>query len=447
MVQPESQENPVLYRVWLKESRTMPVRTPRTPSYRLFKPRGQAVVTIDGKDHYLGKYGTAQSKAEYDRLIAEWLANGRCLPAAAGTDLSMNELIAAYWKHVESYYVKDGAPTSEVATIRYALRFVRQLYGHTLAKDFGPLALKAVRQAMVEHPVTRRFKVVDPETRQTREEAKVIRHGLARRYINKQVGRIKRMFAWAVEEELVPVTVHQALLRIKGLKKGKGQAREKPRVQPVPDAFVEAILPVVPPGVRTMIEVQRLCGGRPQDIVLMRAIDIDMTGPVWEYRPSRYKTEHRDEDAGGVRERIVFLGPKAQAFLKPYLTLNLTDYLFSPQRSEAERYARKRAARQSKRWPSHVRHQQRKRARRQRAALRDHYDVASYRRAIRRACLKTGVPIWSPNQLRHSAGTNIRKRYGLEASQACLGHTELGVTQVYAEVDFEKARRVMAEIG
>jgi integrase len=427
----------------------MSKRTPRTPSYCLHRATGQAVVRIDGKDHYLGKHGTPESRAEYDRLIAEWLSNGRRqFPADhQGLDLTVNELILAYWRHVENYYVKDGAPTSEVSTMRYALRFVKQLYGHTAAKEFGPLALKAVREAMVEHPVTRKIKVVDPETSETREEAKVIRHGLARRYINKQVGRIKRMFAWAVEEELVPVTVHQALLRVKGLKKGKGLAREKPRVKPVPDAFVEAVLPHVPPSVRTMIEVQRLCGGRPQDMVLMRAIDIDMTGPVWEYRPSRYKTEHRDEDAGGDRERVVFLGPKTQTLLKPYLTLNLTDFLFSPKRSEEQRYAEKRKGRKTKLWLSHVRHQEQKRSRRKRAALRDRYDVASYRRAIRRACLKAGVPIWSPNQLRHSAATNIRKRFGLEASQACLGHAELGVTQVYAEVDRETARRVMAEIG
>jgi integrase len=196
-----------------------------------------------------------------------------------------------------------------------------------------------------------------------------------------------------------------------------------------------------------MIEVQRLCGGRPQDIVLLRAIDIDMTGDIWEYRPQRYKTEHHNDGGADDRERIVFLGPKAQVLLKPYLTLNLTDYLFSPKRSEAQRNARKREGRKSKRWPSHVRLQEWKRARRKRALLRDRYDVASYRRAIRRACLQAGVPIWSPNQLRHSAGTDIRKRYGLEASQACLGHAELGVTQVYAEVDRETARRVMAEIG
>ena len=57
-------------------------RTNRPPSYRLHKATGQAVVTIDARDHYLGRYDSAESRAEYDRLIAEWLANGRQLPAS-----------------------------------------------------------------------------------------------------------------------------------------------------------------------------------------------------------------------------------------------------------------------------------------------------------------------------------------------------------------------------
>jgi integrase len=77
----------------------------------------------------------------------------------------------------------------------------------------------------------------------------------------------------------------------------------------------------------------------------------------------------------------------------------------------------------------------------------DGYDVAAYRRAIRRACEKAGIPVWHPNQLRHARGTEVRKHYGLEAAQAVLGHAELGVTQVYAEVDRETALRVVKEIG
>ena len=52
-----------------------------------------------------------------------------------------------------------------------------------------------------------------------------------------------------------------------------------------------------------------------------------------------------------------------------------------------------------------------------------------------------------PGQLRHSAASEFRRQYGLEVAQALLGHSELGVTQVYAEVDRNAARRVMAEVG
>lgn len=421
----------------------------RIPSYRFHKARDLAVVTLNGKDHYLGKYNSPESREAYDRLIAEWLV-GRHRPAAtfagAAADFSVNELCLAYWRYVERHYVKDGKPTSEQDAVRHALRFIRKLYGNTAAKEFGPLALKTVREEMIRHPITRKRKVRDPETGQIREEVRVVHQGLARRVINKQIGRIRRMFAWAVEEELLPVEAYQALLCVKGLKKGKSEAREKSRVGPVPEAFVEAVLPLVPPTVATMIRVQLLTGARPQDVVNLRAIDIDMTGPVWEYRPRHYKTEHRNDDDSPDRERVVFLGPKAQALLKPYLTLNVTDYLFSPARSEGERNARRRQGRKTPLWPSHARRYERK-GRRRRAPLRERYDVASYRRAIRRACLKAGVPVWAPNQLRHARGTEIRRRYGLEASQAVLGHAELGVTQVYAEVDRETARRVMLEVG
>ena len=39
------------------------------PSYRLHKPTGRAVVTIDGRDHYLGKHGTPESLRHYRVLM------------------------------------------------------------------------------------------------------------------------------------------------------------------------------------------------------------------------------------------------------------------------------------------------------------------------------------------------------------------------------------------
>jgi integrase len=57
------------------------------------------------------------------------------------------------------------------------------------------------------------------------------------------------------------------------------------------------------------------------------------------------------------------------------------------------------------------------------------------------------LPIWSPGQLRHSAGTEIRKRFGLEAAQVVLGHSKADVTQVYAERDLAKAEDIMRQVG
>jgi integrase len=421
-------------------------RNLRIPSYRLHKASGQAVVVLNGISHYLGKFRSPASQAEYERVIAEWLASHRLPPVssvppspAAGapspnSPLTIADLLSRYWRFVQNYYVKDGSPTSEQDTIRQALRFVRRLYGPMPVSAFGPLALKAVRQAMIDHPITRKHKVKNPHTGETHWEEKVMHIGLSRRHINKQIGRLKRMFGWAVENELVAADIYQALAPVKGLRKDKTAAREKASVKPVSDEHVAAILPLVPPTIRTMILVQRLCGGRPQDIVVMRPCDIDTSNPVWVYQPKRHKGEHRE------RDRVVFLGPRAQALLKAHLTgIGSEQYVFSPFRAEAARLA---GIRQRKGEPTVKVERDRGKW-----AIRDYYDAASYRRAVRRACKKAKIPVWCPLQLRHSAATAIRQRYGLEASQAVLGHAELGVTQVYAEVDLDRARRVMAEVG
>src|SRR5262249_48900042 len=112
-----------------------------------------------------------------------------------------------------------------------------------------------------------------------------------------------------------------------------------------------------------------------------------------------------------------------------------------------ERNAGRRAARKTPLWPSHVRRRERKRKGKAARPPGKCYGLASYRRAIRRGCEKAGVPVWHPHRLRHSRGTEIRKQYGVEAAQAVLGHAELGVTQVYAEMDLETARNIMAEVG
>ena len=80
--------------------------------------------------------------------------------------------------------------------------------------------------------------------------------------------------------------------------------------------------------------------------------------------------------------------------------------------------------------------------------LNPKYTRHSYRIAIQRACVKAGVPIWSPNQSRHTRATQIRAAFGsIEAAKAVLGHADTRVTEIYAERDLGLAAKVMKGIG
>jgi integrase len=57
------------------------------------------------------------------------------------------------------------------------------------------------------------------------------------------------------------------------------------------------------------------------------------------------------------------------------------------------------------------------------------------------------IPHWAPNQLRHAHGTEVRRRFGLEAAQVALGHERADVTQVYAERNLDLAVKVATEAG
>lgn len=111
----------------------MPKLVNRTPSYRLHKATRQAVVTLNGRDYYLGEHGSQVSRSAYDRLISEWLAHGRRLPPSRDDpDYTVTEVVAAYWQHAERYYHRNGEPTSELAYLRESLRVLKRLYGDTL---------------------------------------------------------------------------------------------------------------------------------------------------------------------------------------------------------------------------------------------------------------------------------------------------------------------------
>lgn len=192
----------------------MPKLNNRVPKYCRHRGSGQAVVALSGQDIYVGQYGSPASRAKYDRLIAEWIGAGRRLPTDPNA-ITIAEVVAAFRRHAQTYY---GADSKAAANIDGSLRPVVKLYGRTAANEFGPLRLKTVREQFISG-------------------------GRVRANINRHITRIRGVFKWAAENELIPADVFHGLMAVRGLRRGKSGAVEGEPVKPVPVEHVEAVIP------------------------------------------------------------------------------------------------------------------------------------------------------------------------------------------------------------
>ncbi len=265
----------------------MPKLVNALPKYRRHAT-GQAVVTIGRVEIYLGRHGTKASKQKYSRVLAEWLASDRPTTISTQKEIAISEICAAFLRHAQKHYVKNGQITDEVGLYKVIIRHLKELYGPTPAANFGPKGLKSL-------------------------QARMLSADNSRNYINALTRRTKHLFKWAAAEELIPVETYHRITVVPGLQKGRSEARETVPVEPVEDVVVEATIPHLRPVVVDMIRFERLTGARPDEVCSMRPCDIDRSGEIWRYAPGSHKTEHKG------RGRIIFIGPQAQEILRPHL--------------------------------------------------------------------------------------------------------------------------------
>jgi len=200
----------------------MPRLVNRLPKYRKHRATGQAVVTLAGRDLYLGPHGTKASRTEYDRLCGEFLASGGALRQDQRDQLTLDQLLAGFWTHAKQHYGKDSTEPQNYSTL---IKRLRKAYGKTLVRDFGPLRLKAFRQSLVD------------------EADEAGKAKLSRTTINHATNRLRRIFKWRIESELVRPDVLAALQCVVGLRYNKSGAKESEPIKPVPPASDDATLP------------------------------------------------------------------------------------------------------------------------------------------------------------------------------------------------------------
>lgn len=425
------------------------------PGYTLHKSSGQAVVRLDGRDYYLGQYGSPESRARYAELIARHTANpGLVDPATA--DATVSELVASYLKFAETYYTDSRRSSGQLDRVKRSLAVVLELFSSTPARQFGPQALAAVRTAMVKRD-------------------------WCRTHVNSCIGCIKRAWKWAVSMELVPGSVYGALTALPDLQRGRTSARESAPVGPAPQASIDAVLQVLQPTLADMVRVQLLTSMRPGEVCAMHSSHLTYFAPdVWLYRPVTHKMAYRG------RDRTIAIGPQAVAILSRYLVstcpgCGLTDRryrlawrsgtcgpcadrqedgiltmqpttpspdvpcaIFSPREVRRDWHTELRRLRKSRVQPS----QQRSRAKKHpQKPCGEFYTSNTYAQAIRRACKGAGVEPFHPHQLRHTSATRIKEALGWDEARQALGHASVDTTQIYVEDELRSLIEIARKTG
>jgi len=303
------------------------------------------------------------------------------------TNLTVDDLCDEWARHCAVYYRDaDGNQTSEVHNATLPMRRMRELLGREFVVDLVHRDMLRLRDAWIAD-------------------------GLARVTVNRNIWTVKKMLAWALDEALIPAVCKAELSQTGTLKRNRSEARETEPVRPVSDADVEAALAAMLPNTADMVRVHRLTGMRPGELCALAWSRIDTTRTPWVYRPDGHKNAWR------LQPRVVCIGPKAREILSRHRE---GERPFSPETATAERMVELRRNRQTPVRPSTPKTRARADAVR---VPRDHWEPNEYRQTIEYACRRAGIDRWNPNQLRHTFATEVRRKFGLEATRAVLGHS------------------------
>lgn len=337
---------------------------------------------------------------------------------------SVDDVCDAFVAYARNYYTGSS---NEAANCALAARYFRDVHG---ARSIGELVhadMLAVRDAMLRNPK------------------------LCRSTVNRYMQILsRRMMPWALDRGLIRAATKVELSQVQPLKRGRSTAREGRVVREASDAAVEATCAELAPNTAAMVRVHRLTGMRPGELCAMRREDIDRSRTPWVYRPPFHKNDWRGEFG---QPRAICIGPRARAILEGLWGDEKSGPLFSPVQAIAEWIAAKRAARTSPFYP--CRDEGYSRAKGGEVVRRpgEQWDTSAYARAVSRAIERAGVEKWSPNQLRHSFATEVRRKFGLEACRAVLGHS-MGATVTdrysYAAIEdeiIEKASAAVEALG
>jgi integrase len=379
----------------------------RPPKLCLHKPSGNARCWINGKEHWLGRYGTPECERRYRALIAHWARSPAETPPPPLplNRVTIADVLAQYL--IEIRGSDSGSKLRSNARWWLARSMAKELESLSSVRltDLGPKMFAAWVADVAGQPIQRRGEMT----------TRTITH------VRKIVAEFLRMIEWCVAEEIIGP---EKLVALRAVRRLPVAAARPPEFRtPVDEAKYQTICQHLPPAFAAIVTVLRHSAARPSEVLRMTPAEIDMHREqgVWLLFPSKHKTMRYG------RPKCVVLGPRCQDAIRPWLAgVSNGDRIFTPAS----------IARVSS--PSSIP------TRKYRKASLVAEDI---RRAVKIACRAAGIEHWVPYQLRHNSLTEFRQAGGLDAAQQQGGHSSSAVTERYAAADRSKAIAAAKLVG
>lgn len=348
---------------------------------------GRAFTKVHGRFVSLGRAEDPDSQVRYAEVLRKHAAGELIEPTKSPAPqlggVSINVLLLRFCTDELPRY-----SSAEQFCLKGGMRILRQLFGSTPTAEFGPLKLRAVRDAMVKGDATLKGDDGKPSPRKP----------WSRGFTNHQIRRLWTIFRWGVSWELVPQTVADALSSLAALKPGETEAVDYRPRRAVPDADVAAVRDVLPELHRDLLDLLTMTGARSGELLGLSTGDLDRNGEVWRAEVSNHKTRHKG------KTRTLFFNRAAQAILLRYLKADPTAKLFDIRRD-------------------------------------------SFGAAVKRACVKAKVPPFTPHWIRHTVATKLADEMGTEAAQRLLGHAGKAMTEHYSKSAERLATEAAKRLG
>ena len=342
--------------------------------------------------------------------------------------ITVNQLLDKYFAYARktTNHGKNNKEHRNFQFIKRTQQFLEPYHSWPVS-DFGPDELLDVQNALVKY-----------EYVQGKKKKRYTRRG-----VNDIINWIRKIWKWGMGRQLITPEQVQGLEEVKPLKMGDTESPDNHKRVRVTEEDFQNVVNTVSSVVGDMLQLIWHTAMRPYEVCDMRPFDILCGDPdCWLYIPGRDQTPvGKHKTTRFERVKVIPLTKKCQDVLKSRIkNFNSKEYIFTPKEAMQEFLEKKSANRKTplnygnKPGTNRKKHPMIK--------PNEKYDHHALRNACKRGCIRAGVEVFVPYDLRRTKATGTRSILGKEAAKVLLGHTKTDTTDIHLLEEVQEAMKV-----